>query len=62
MKVLFINLPYARVMKINSVSFPIGLGYLAAVSRRAGYQVQLYDMERDKRRRSFRKNSIIQNK
>lgn len=45
MRILLINPPYRRLMGVGSAYFPIGLGYIAAVLERAGYQVKIYNGE-----------------
>ena len=40
-----VNPPYRRLMGVGSPYFPIGLGYLAAVLEKAGYEVKIYNGE-----------------
>ena len=54
MRVLLINLPYYRLMKIKHRYFPVGLGYIAAVCKSKGYEVMIYNMEKGRRERLFR--------
>lgn len=50
MKILLVNPPYRRLRRVGAVYFPIGLGYLASVLGKAGYEVKIYNGEvpRDK--------------
>ena len=60
MRVLLINLPYYRLMKIKHRYFPVGLGYLAAVCKGKGYDVMIYNMEKDRRERIFRYTLLME--
>lgn len=45
MKILLINPPYRRLMGVGSSYFPLGLGYLAAILEKDGYEVKIYNGE-----------------
>lgn len=45
MKILLINPPYRRLMRVGSAYFPLGLGYLAAILEKSGYEVKIYNGE-----------------
>ena len=60
MRILLINPPYFRFMKIRNFYFPLGLGYLAAVAQGAGHDVKIYDMEKDEKETAFKKTVQIQ--
>lgn len=62
MRVLLINLPYYRLLKIKHRYFPLGLAYLAASAKNGGYQVRIYNMEKDFRESFFKKFLSSKNK
>ncbi len=45
MKVLLVNPPARRFVRVQYPSFPLGLGYVAATLRQRGHDVELYDAE-----------------
>jgi anaerobic magnesium-protoporphyrin IX monomethyl ester cyclase len=53
-RVILINLPYFRLMKVRHRYFPVGLGSIAACVKEAGHAVTIYDMEKDRDERSFK--------
>ncbi len=56
MKILLINPPYRRLRRVGSVYFPIGLGYLAGVLEKAGYEVKIYNGEVPRAKDEQKKN------
>lgn len=45
MRVLLVNPPFNRLKGIRTVYFPMGLGYLAAVLRDAGFETRIWNAE-----------------
>ncbi len=45
MNVLLINPPFQRLKGMESLHFPLGLGYVAAAAARDGHDVRIYDAE-----------------
>ncbi len=45
MKILLVNPPYRRLRGVGAVYFPLGLGYLAAVLEKAGYEARICNGE-----------------
>jgi radical SAM superfamily enzyme YgiQ (UPF0313 family) len=45
MRVLLVNPPARRFVRPHSPSFPLGLGYIAAVLKKEGHTVAIYDAE-----------------
>ncbi|HLF87175.1 MAG TPA: hypothetical protein VI584_08840, partial [Nitrospiria bacterium] len=46
LRVLLIKPPYSRLKRLGQAPyFPLGLGYLAAVLEKAGYEVRIYHAE-----------------
>jgi len=44
-KILFINPPFQRLKNISSIYFPLGLGYLGAISKELGWETKIYNAE-----------------
>ncbi|MFC1757091.1 hypothetical protein ACFLZC_02975, partial [Patescibacteria group bacterium] len=55
-KVLLVNPPYRRLRGVGSVYFHIGVGYLAGVLERAGYEVKIYNGEVPRSKNEHEKN------
>ena len=45
MKILLIDPPFKRLTGLVNNYFPIGLGYLAAVARKMGHEVSIYEVD-----------------
>ena len=45
MKILLVNPPARRFVFFQGANFPLGLGYIAAVLEKEGYDVKIYDAE-----------------
>ena len=54
MKIILLNPPLAAARRDEHLSPPLGLGYLAAVLKRAGHEVSILDMALGERRRISR--------
>ena len=53
MKILLIDPPFKRFTGLASFYFPIGLAYLAAQIRNAGYEASIYDVDAVKKQNSL---------
>ena len=62
MRVLLINLPYYRLMRIKHRYFPVGLGYISAICRSRGYDVMIYNMEKYGRERICRHTLLMKDR
>ncbi len=45
MRILLVNPPARRFVRLQQPSFPLGLGYIAAMLRQEGHDVDIYDAE-----------------
>jgi radical SAM superfamily enzyme YgiQ (UPF0313 family) len=61
MKVLLINPPFNRLKKVYHPYFPLGLGYLAAVLIKNGYQTKIYNSDGPDKKIA-RKTPLLQEK
>ena len=48
MKITLINPPYPQSVHSHPPFIPLGIGYLAAVAEKAGYQVKVIDCQAEK--------------
>ena len=56
MKILLVNPPVNRLCDIPVNYFPLGLGYLAGITNRMGFNTHIYNAELDTRKLPFTNN------
>ncbi len=62
MKILLVNPPVNRLCQVAQNYFPLGLGYLAAITNRMGYETRIYNAEMETTQLPYPTNRLrIQN-